>query len=70
MAHDGSPNLVALSVLAWLMTRPTARVVIGPADVLPKLSEYSARKLELDQSWEAKTPWGRVLDLASEVAGG
>lgn len=70
MAHDGSQNRVALSVLAWLMTRPTVPVVVGPADVLPKLPEYSSRKLALDESWEAKTPWGRILDLAVEVARG
>jgi hypothetical protein len=69
MVHDGSQRRVALAVLAWLMTRPDVPVVVGPADVLPKLPEYSARKLALDESWEAKTPWKHVLDLASEVAG-
>jgi hypothetical protein len=50
------------------MTRPTAPLVVGPSEVIPKLEEYSVRKLELDLSWDHKTPWGRVIDLAVEVA--
>jgi hypothetical protein len=43
-------------------------LVVGPSEVIPKLEEYSARKRELDKSWDGKTPWGRVIDLAAEVA--
>jgi hypothetical protein len=67
-AHDGSPERVALSVLAWLATRPTVSAVVGPKEVLPKLSTYSLRKRELDDRWGGKTPWGQVIDLAIEVA--
>jgi len=67
-AHDGSQRGVALAVLRWLMTRPTVPAAVGPGDVLPKLPEYSARKLELDEHWGDTTPWGRVIDLALEIA--
>ncbi len=69
-AHDESPQKVALCVLSWLLTRPTVPVAVGPDDVIGKLPEYSARKRALDESWGAKTPWGRVIDLAIEVARG
>jgi hypothetical protein len=52
-AHDGSQERVSVTVLSWLMTRPTVETALGPDDVLPKLPEYSARKRELDDRWNA-----------------
>jgi hypothetical protein len=69
-AHDGSRERVALAVLSWLMTRPTVEVPLGPDDVLPKLSEYSERRSRLDDRWNGNPPWGRVIDLAVEIARG
>lgn len=68
LTHDGSPARVARSVLAWLMTRPTVKLSVAPDDVVPKLPEYSERKLALDENWGASPPWGLVIDLAIEVA--
>jgi hypothetical protein len=68
--HDGSRERVAVSVLAWLATRPTVQATVGPGDVIAKLPEYSARKRELDDRWNATTPWGQVIELALEIARG
>ncbi len=67
-AHDGSRDRVALAVLSWLMTRPSAEVTVGPGDVLPKLDEYSEKRRLLDERWDANTPWGHVIDLAVAIA--
>jgi hypothetical protein len=67
-AHDGSQERVSVTVLSWLMTRPTVETALGPDDVLPKRPEYSARKRELDDRWNANAPWGHVIDLAVEIA--
>jgi hypothetical protein len=69
-AHNGSPDLVAVATLSWLVTRPTAVAVVGPDEVLGKLPEYSARKRELDDQWNGNPPWGQVVDLAVEIARG
>lgn len=66
--HDGSPKRVSLAVLSWLITRPTAETDVEPGDVIPKLAEYTASKRKLDDRWEANPPWGKVIDLAVEVA--
>jgi hypothetical protein len=67
--HDGSPARVAVAVLSWLMTRPTAAASVEPDDVVPRLDEFSARRGELDASWHgASPPWGNVVKLALEVA--
>lgn len=67
--HDGSPARVAVAVLAWLITRPTAVLGVGPDDVLAKLPEYSARKRVLDDGWRGNPPWSQVIELGIEVAG-
>jgi hypothetical protein len=68
--HDASPERVAGAVLSWLATRPTASVTVSPDEVLPKLSEYRARRRELDAEWGsgANTPWKQILELALRVA--
>lgn len=68
--HDGSQEEVAVSVLTWLATRPTVQATVRPDDVIAKLPEYSARKRELDDGWNAKTPWGHVIELAVQIARG
>jgi hypothetical protein len=65
---DGNAERVAVAVLAWLATRPTASAVVGPPQVLPKLSKYSDRKCQLDDHWGSNTPWGHVIELAVDVA--
>lgn len=67
-AHDGTPERVSVAVLAWLATRPTVDVTVGPDDVLPKLPDYSAGRKGLDEAWDSNPPWGRVIELAVEVA--
>jgi hypothetical protein len=66
--HDGSPNRVALCVLAWLVTRPTADLLIGPDVVMPKLPVFSRLRRELDARWNDKTPWTEIVRLAVDVA--
>ena len=66
-SHDGSQEVVSVAVLAWLITRPTAPVSVGPDDVLPKLPMYSARKRDLDDRWNGNPPWASVVSLAAEI---
>ena len=65
--HDGSQRRVSLAVLSWLLTRPNADVAVGPDDVLPKLTEYSERRRDLDDRWDGSPPWVNVIDLAVGV---
>lgn len=67
--HDGSPQRVAMSVLSWLETRPTVSAFRGPEHVLERLPEYTQRRQELDTRWSGRSPWGRVISLAAEIAG-
>lgn len=65
--HDGSQRRVSLAVLSWLLTRPTADVVVGPDDVLPKLAKFSEQRRELDDRWDGSPPWAKVIELAIGV---
>ncbi|MBJ7330972.1 MAG: hypothetical protein JHC95_13825 [Solirubrobacteraceae bacterium] len=66
--HDGSPERVAIAVLAWLVTRPTIGVSVGPDALIPKLRPYLNARRSLDEEWGGTAPWPRVLDLAVSVA--
>jgi hypothetical protein len=66
--HDGSPERVAVAVLSWLMTRPSIDIAVGPDSLIPKLRPFLEAKRSLDADWKGTPPWGRVLDLAVEVA--
>lgn len=68
--HDGSQERVAVAVLSWLSTRPTAPVVVGPDEVLPKLSRFSELMRELDKEWDSNPPWSHVIELAVNIARG
>ena len=68
--HDNTVESIVPAVMSWLKTRPNARAVPGPDDVLRQFKPFQEKLDPIRKKWftNENVPWRDVIAAARECA--